>query len=129
MVDAVKGLSVEQLIGMDIDTGIILVPIERTIKDVIYLSYEQIEAVAEAAVQEDVEVIGISSSTGAHMAHTADLVAALKEKDATDILLMIGGIIPTADIPDLKKLGIKGVFGPGTLDDEVVNFIRTNLKK
>ncbi|MFC1822078.1 cobalamin B12-binding domain-containing protein [Thermodesulfobacteriota bacterium] len=97
--------------------------------EVIYLSYEQIESVAEAAVQEDVEVIGVSSSTGAHMAHMADLVAALKEKEATDFLLMIGGIIPTADIPDLEKLGIKGVFGPGTLDDEVVNFIRENLKK
>ncbi len=95
--------------------------------EVIYITYEQIQEVVDVAIQESANVIGISSSTGAHMAHMSDLVDALRVKEEDDMLLMVGGIIPTADMPALKAIGVKGIFGPGTLDEDVVNFIKENI--
>ena len=95
--------------------------------EVVYTTYDIIEEIVDAAIQEDVDVIGISSSTASHTTLFSDIIESLKAKDAGDKLVIAGGVIPTADIPILKKIGVKEVFGPGTSGDEVVDFIRTNL--
>jgi len=121
-------LAVSVLEGHDRGLKYIAKRIAEDGMEVIYITYEQVEEVADAAVEEAADVIGISSSTGAHMAHTSDLVKELRGREASDILLMLGGIIPTADIPALEKMGVEGVFGPGTLDEEVVKFIKDNVR-
>lgn len=96
--------------------------------EVVYITYEMIEEIAVAAIQESVDVIGVSSSTAGHMTLFSDLIESLKRKGADDILVIGGGIIPTVDIPALKKMGVKGAFGPGTSGDEVVDYIQKILK-
>jgi len=85
--------------------------------------------VVEAAIQEDVDVIGLSLLSGAHMTLFVDVTKLLKEKGMDDILVIGGGIIPETDIPKLKKAGVAGVFGPGTHCDEIVEFIQKKVKR
>jgi len=98
--------------------------------EVIYTGLHQTaEMIVDAAVQEDVDVVGLSLLSGAHMTLFVDVARLLKEKDMSDVLVIGGGIIPEHDIPKLKKEGVKGVFGPGTPCDEIVDFIKKNVKK
>ncbi|HDQ15624.1 MAG TPA: cobalamin B12-binding domain-containing protein [Bacteroidetes bacterium] len=98
--------------------------------EVIYTGLHQTaEMIVDAAVQEDVDVVGLSLLSGAHMTLFVDVARLLKEKDMSDVLIIGGGIIPEEDVPKLKKEGIKGVFGPGTPCDEIVEFIKKNVKK
>ncbi|MFW9830793.1 MAG: cobalamin B12-binding domain-containing protein [Candidatus Thorarchaeota archaeon] len=93
--------------------------------EVIYTGLRQTpEQIAEAALQEDVDVIGLSILSGAHMRLFPEIMKLLKEKGMEDILVIAGGIIPEDDIKPLKKLGIKAIFGPGTPTPEIVEFIR-----
>jgi methylmalonyl-CoA mutase C-terminal domain len=80
--------------------------------------------IVEAAIEEDVEVIGLSCLSGAHMVLFPKVIELLKEKDAEDIAVIGGGIIPEEDKVKLEKIGIKKIFGPGSSLDEIVNFIR-----
>jgi len=97
--------------------------------EVIYSGLHQTaEQIVKTAMQEDVEVIGLSLLSGAHMTLFVDVAKMLKEKKMDDVLLVGGGIIPKEDIPELKKQGISGVFGPGTQVEEIVRFIRENVK-
>ena len=80
--------------------------------------------IVEAAIEEDVEVIGLSCLSGAHMVLFPKVIELLKEKDAGDIAVIGGGIIPEEDKVKLEKIGIKKIFGPGSSLDEIVNFIR-----
>lgn len=103
--------------------------IARALRDagmeVIYTGLRQTpEMIASAAVQEDVDVIGLSILSGAHNALCPRLMELLKEKGMTDVTVLIGGIIPEADIPGLKKAGIAEVFLPGTSTQDIVEFIR-----
>ncbi len=96
--------------------------------EVIYTGIRQTpEAIAEAALQEDVDVVGLSILSGAHMALVPKIMRLLKEKGMDDVLVLVGGIIPDEDVPKLKALGVKGVFGPGTLTTEIIAFIRREL--
>lgn len=99
--------------------------------EVIYTGlHKSSEQIVEAALQEDVDVIGLSSLSGAHMAlfpRIMDLLAQNEMKD--DTLVIAGGIFPDIDIPELNKIGITGIFGPGTDTDEIVDFIKANLKR
>lgn len=96
--------------------------------EVIYTGIRQTpEAIAEAALQEDVDVVGLSILSGAHMALVPKIMRLLKEKGLDDVLVLVGGIIPDEDVPKLKALGVKGVFGPGTLTTEIIAFIRREL--
>ena len=95
--------------------------------EVIYTGLRQTpEMVVNAALQEDVDVIGLSILSGAHNAIVPRVVELLKEQKMDDVLVLVGGIIPDQDIPALKTLGVKGVFQPGTPMDEIVQFIREN---
>ena len=106
--------------------------IARALRDagmeVIYTGLRQTpEMIASAAAQEDVDVIGLSILSGAHNALCPRLMELLREKGMTDVIVLIGGIIPEADIPDLKKAGIAEVFLPGTSTQDIVEFIRKRL--
>ncbi len=97
--------------------------------EVIYTGLRQTpEQVVEAAVQEDVDVIGLSILSGAHTYLVPRIVELLKEAGMDDVLVTVGGIIPEDDIPMLNEHGVKGIFGPGTPTDEIVEFIRENAQ-
>ncbi len=96
--------------------------------EIIYLGLRLTpEQIAEAAIQEGVDVVGISCLSGAHMALFPKTVRLLREKGGQHMLVIGGGIIPKKDIPKLKEAGIAQVFGPGTPIDEISKFIKTNL--
>jgi len=96
--------------------------------EVIYLGLRLTpEQIAEAAIQEDVDVVGLDCLSGAHMTLFPKTVSLIREKGDRDILVIGGGIIPKKDIPKLKEAGIAQIFGPGTPLEEIVNFIETNL--
>ena len=96
--------------------------------EVVYITYDLIEEIIDSAVQEDVDVIGISSSTASHTTLFSDVIQLLKTKGVEDKLVIAGGIIPTADVPILQEVGVSAVFGPGTSGDEVVNFIFSSFE-
>ena len=96
--------------------------------EVVYLGLNLTpEEVVEAAIQEDVDIIGISSMSGIHIEALSDLIRLLKEKGVDNIPVITGGIIPLEDIPILKKIGVKGVFPAGTPTEKIINFIRNEL--
>jgi len=94
--------------------------------EVIYLGLRLTpEQIAEAAIQEDVDVVGLSCLSGAHMALFPKTVRLIREKSSKDILVIGGGIIPKKDIPKLEKAGLARIFGPGTPLEEIAKFIET----
>jgi methylmalonyl-CoA mutase, C-terminal domain len=94
--------------------------------EVIYTGLHQTpEMIATAAVQEDVDVVGLSILSGAHMTLFPRVLSLLKEQGRDDILLTGGGIIPKEDMEALRALGVGQLFGPGTSTTDLVNFIRT----
>ncbi|MFB9839116.1 cobalamin B12-binding domain-containing protein [Actinoallomurus acaciae] len=96
--------------------------------EVIYTGLHQTpEQIVEAALQEDADGIGLSILSGAHMTLCASLLGLLKERDALDIPVFVGGIIPDADIPELEKLGVARVFTPGATTQEIVEWVRANV--
>jgi methylmalonyl-CoA mutase C-terminal domain/subunit len=98
--------------------------------EVIYTGLHQTaDMVVQTAIQEDVDVIGLSLLSGAHMTLFRDVTDILKAKDMDDVLVVGGGIIPEEDIPALKDAGIEGVFGPGTPMEDIVAFIKENVKR
>ena len=98
--------------------------------EVIYLGLRLTpEQIAEAAIQEDVDVVGLDCLSGAHMALFPRTVKLIREKGGKDILVIGGGIIPKKDIPKLREAGIAQIFGPGTPLEEIVKFIETALEK
>ena len=97
--------------------------------EVIYTGLHQTaEMVVQTAIQEDVDVIGLSLLSGAHMTLFTDIAELLKERGMGDVLVVGGGIIPEEDVPRLKESGIKGIFGPGNSMDEIITFIKENVK-
>jgi methylmalonyl-CoA mutase C-terminal domain/subunit len=108
--------------------------IARALRDagmeVIYTGIRQTpEMIVETAIQEDVDVIGISILSGAHLELFPQIIDKLKKKGVTDRILVAGGIIPDEDIPALNKMGVKGVFGPGTNSGDIVDFIKKEAGK
>ncbi|HEX4310089.1 MAG TPA: cobalamin B12-binding domain-containing protein [Acidobacteriaceae bacterium] len=106
--------------------------IARALRDagmeVIYTGLRQTpEMIANAAVQEDVDCVGLSILSGAHNAIVPRVTALLREQGAGDILVVLGGTIPEQDIAALKEQGVSAVFGPGTSLEAVVTFIRENV--
>ncbi|WP_243027335.1 cobalamin B12-binding domain-containing protein [Thermus albus] len=93
--------------------------------EVIYTGLRQTpEMIVSAAIQEDVDAIGLSILSGAHMHYFREVKRLLGEQGASDILLFGGGIIPDEDVPKLKELGVAAVFGPGTSTQEIVDFLK-----
>ena len=108
--------------------------IARALRDagmeVIYTGLHQTpEQVVDTAIQEDADAIGLSILSGAHMTLFAKVIELLKERDAEDIKVFGGGIIPEADIPPLKELGVAAIFTPGTSTGDVVAWVRANIQQ
>ena len=108
--------------------------IARALRDagmeVIYTGLRQTpEQIVSAAVQEDVEFIGLSILSGAHTVIVPRVMELLRENDASDIQVLLGGIIPDQDIAEMKKLGVAAVFQPGTPLESIVEFIRGNRRE
>ncbi|MBW1775832.1 MAG: cobalamin B12-binding domain-containing protein [Deltaproteobacteria bacterium] len=96
--------------------------------EVVYTGLRQTpEQIVEAAIQEDVDVIGMSILSGAHDYLFPKVMKLLHEKGVEDILVLGGGIIPDEDIPALKKAGIAEIFGPGTTTEDIVRYIEHNI--
>jgi methylmalonyl-CoA mutase C-terminal domain/subunit len=107
--------------------------IARALRDagmeVIYTGLRQTpEMVVTAAVQEDVDVIGLSILSGAHNAIIPRVMELLSQQGVNDVLVMVGGIIPDQDVDGLKSKGVNAVFQPGTPLEDIVKFIRENVK-
>jgi len=97
--------------------------------EVIYTGLHQMpEQIVAAAIQEDVDAIGLSSLAGAHDYLFPRVIELLKEKGADDIIVFGGGIVPEEDLPALTQAGVKGIFTPGTSIEEAVNWVRKNFK-
>jgi methylmalonyl-CoA mutase, C-terminal domain len=96
--------------------------------EVIYTGLHQTpEQIVEAALQEDADGIGLSILSGAHMTLCAKVLEILKERDALDISVFAGGIIPDGDIPELEKMGVAKIFTPGATTQEIVEWVRANV--
>jgi methylmalonyl-CoA mutase C-terminal domain/subunit len=103
--------------------------IARALRDagmeVIYTGLHQTpEQIAETAIQEDADAVGLSILSGAHLTLVPRVVELLREQGADDVLVTVGGTIPNDDIPELEKLGVAAVFTPGTSTDDIVAFMR-----
>ena len=98
--------------------------------EVIYLGLRLTpEQIAEAAIQEDVDVIGLGCLSGGHLTLFTKTLESFKQRSDKDVVFIGGGIIPKKDIPALKEVGITGVFGPGTPINRIAGFIRDELKR
>ncbi|HWF81976.1 MAG TPA: cobalamin B12-binding domain-containing protein [Streptosporangiaceae bacterium] len=96
--------------------------------EVIYTGLHQTaEQIVAAAIQEDADAIGLSILSGAHMTQFKRVLDLLRERDATDIVVFGGGIIPDADIDELATMGVAKIFTPGAPTQEIVDWVRTNL--
>jgi len=108
--------------------------IARALRDagmeVIYTGLRQTpEMIVEAAIQEDVDAIGMSILSGAHMTLFPRVMKLLTENGLDDVLVVAGGIIPDDDVAALEDIGIAGIFGPGTSTEEAINFIKENVRR
>lgn len=96
--------------------------------EVIYMGLRQTpEMIAEAALQEDVDVVGLSILSGAHMTLVPRVINLLKEYGLSDVAVFVGGIIPDEDIPQLRQIGVRAIYGPGAPLDDIVRRIRTEV--
>ncbi|NIO03274.1 MAG: methylmalonyl-CoA mutase [Proteobacteria bacterium] len=98
--------------------------------EVIYSGLHQsVDQIINAAIQEDVDVIGLSIMSGAHLPICQKLVDKMKEKKMDDVLIVVGGVIPKRDVPKLRELGIEGVFPGGTPFEESIRWIQEHVRK
>jgi methylmalonyl-CoA mutase C-terminal domain/subunit len=96
--------------------------------EVIYTGIRQTpDMIVEAAIQEDADVVGLSILSGAHLELFPAVTEGLRKKGREDVLVIAGGIIPEDDIPSLKQIGVRAVFGPGTSTEDIISFIRKEL--
>ena len=106
--------------------------IARALRDagmeVIYTGLHQTpEQIVETVVQEDADAVGLSILSGAHMTLVPRVVELLREQDADDVVVTVGGTIPSQDIPELKELGVAEVFTPGAPTQDIIDFIRSSV--
>ena len=106
--------------------------IARALRDagmeVIYTGLHQTpEQIVETVLQEDADAVGLSILSGAHMTLVPRIVELLNEQDAGDIVVVVGGTIPSQDIPELKELGVAEVFTPGAPTQDIIDFIRSSV--
>ncbi len=119
-------------VGMDThDRGVKI--IARVLRDagmeVIYAGiYQTTEAIVKTAVQEDVDVVGISSLDGGHMTIFSEILDGLKKEDRADIMVVAGGVIPLDEAQELRKMGVAEVFRAGTVTDDVVKYVQEHVK-
>ena len=97
--------------------------------EVIYYRFGTVNDIVNTAIQEDVDVIALSIMTGGHLVIAKKLMEALQQKDITDILVIMGGVIPEVDFDTLKKAGVHEIFPPGLPGESVAEYIRENVLK
>ncbi|MEW6553024.1 MAG: cobalamin-dependent protein [Actinomycetota bacterium] len=98
--------------------------------ETIFFGFKNVKGVVEAAIQEDVDVIGFSVHSGAHLEWSREIVTELEQQGARDdFLLLIGGVFPEQDHAELREIGIDGVFGPATATQDIVDFIMERLRQ
>ncbi len=98
--------------------------------EVIYTGiYQRPEAVADAVIQEDVDVVAVSSLAGAHAVLIPQLIQLLKDQGVDDVLFLAGGVIPEDEVPQLLEAGVARVFGPGADLEEIIDYTKANVKR
>ena len=97
--------------------------------EVVYASYSQPEEVVKMAVQEDVDVIGMSFFTSAYEAHLPKVMQGLKENDMNDVMVVLGGVIPDEDHDMLKANGVKEIYGAGSDVNQFIELVKTEVRK
>jgi len=98
--------------------------------EVIYTGLRQTpEMIAEAALQEDVDVVGLSILSGAHMALAPRILELLKANGQEHVRVFLGGIVPDEDVPQLKNMGVSGIYGPGASTEDIIREVRESVKK
>jgi methylmalonyl-CoA mutase C-terminal domain/subunit len=116
--------------GHDRGAKVVALALKDEGMEVIYTGLHQtVQSIVKQAIQEDVDVIGLSIMSGAHIPICRKLMELIKEEGLNDVLLVVGGVIPNKDIPVLKEMGIDGVFPGGSSFDEIVSFIKNNVKR
>lgn len=114
--------------GHEVGARVVAMALADAGMEVIYTGVRQTpEQIAYTAIQEGVDLIGISILSGSHMTLFPAIIKSLKDNDADDIPLIAGGIIPTEDIPSLKQMGVKAVFLPETSTADIVDFVKNLL--
>jgi len=108
--------------------------VSRALRDagmeLIFGGFQNVQQIVEAAIQEDVDVIGLSIHSGAHFAYTQQIIDLLKERGVLDnIMILVGGVIPAKDFSKLREMGVANVYGPGSMTADIVEFIKTRVKK
>ena len=108
--------------------------VSRALRDagmeLIFGGFQNVNQIVEAAIQEDIDVLGLSIHSGAHFAYTKQVIDLLKEKGVfDDILVLVGGVIPAQDFQKLKDIGVANVYGPGSMTNDIVEFIKSHVKK
>jgi len=98
--------------------------------ELIFGGFQNVEQIVESAIQEDVDVIGLSIHSGAHFAYTQQVIDLLKERGVLgDVMILVGGIVPAQDFSKLKEMGVANIYGPGSMTSDIVEFIKTHVKK
>jgi methylmalonyl-CoA mutase C-terminal domain/subunit len=116
--------------GHDRGAKVVALALRDAGMEVIYTGIKQTpEQIVQAAIQEDVDVVGLSSLSGAHRALFPKVVRLLREQGADDVLVTAGGIIPEEDAAYLQEQGVSRVFGPGTPTAEIVQYIKEAVKR
>lgn len=108
--------------------------VSRALRDagmeIIFGGFQNVSQIVESAIHEDVDVIGLSIHSGAHLAYTQQVIDLLKEKGVfDDIMVLVGGVIPASDFPELKAMGVANIYGPGTITQDIIDFIEEKIKK
>lgn len=108
--------------------------VSRALRDagmeIIFGGFQNVKEIVESAIHEDVDVIGLSIHSGAHLAYTQQVIDLLKERGVlNDIIILVGGVIPAQDFPKLKDIGVANVFGPGSMVSDIVEFIKERINK
>lgn len=96
--------------------------------EVVFINFLEPREIIDAAIEEDVDVIGVSSSVEGHLPIARALTRRLRELDKQDVLVVFGGVIPERDIAPMKEMGVQEVFGPGSSADEFIEYIRANVR-
>ena len=108
--------------------------VSRALRDagmeVIFGGFQNVKQIVESAIHEDVDIIGLSIHSGAHFAYTQQVIDILKEKGVIDdFMILVGGVIPAKDFPKMKEMGVANVYGPGSMTQDIVDFIKDKIKK
>jgi len=108
--------------------------VSRAIRDagmeLIFGGFQNVQQIVESAIQEDVDVIGLSIHSGAHFAYTQQVIDLLKERGVLDnVMILVGGVVPAQDFSKLKEMGVANIYGPGSMTSDIVEFIKTHVKK